>query len=51
MRIARGTHWPEQTKLIAQGIQKGIEYYKKQQNIKARARQESQEAIAAVCVS
>jgi hypothetical protein len=51
MRIARGTQWPEQTKLIAQGIQKGIEHYKKQQNIKARARQESQEAIAAVCVS
>ena len=51
MRIARGTQWPEQTKLIAQGIQKVIEHYKKQQNIKARARQESQEAIAAVCVS
>ncbi len=26
----------EQTKLIAQGIQKGIEHYKKQQNAKAR---------------
>ena len=40
MRIARGTQRPgqikEQTKLIAQGIQKGIEQYKKQQNTKAR---------------
>lgn len=40
MRIARGTQRPgqtkEQTKLIAQGIQKGIEQYKKQQSTKAR---------------
>ena len=40
MQIARGTQRPgqakEQTKLIAQGIQKGIEKYKKQQNAKAR---------------
>jgi hypothetical protein len=40
MRIARGTQRPgqakEQTKLIAQGVQKGIEQYKKQQNAKAR---------------
>ena len=40
MRIAHGTQRPgqakEQTKLIAQGIQKGIEQYKKQQNAKAR---------------
>ncbi len=40
MRIALGTQRPgqakEQTKLIAQGIQKGIEQYKKQQNAKAR---------------
>ena len=40
LRIARGTQRPgqtkEQTKLIAQGIQKGIEQYKKQQNVKAR---------------
>ncbi len=40
IRIARGTQRPgqtkEQTKLIAQGIQKGIEQYKKQQNAKAR---------------
>jgi len=38
--IARGTQKPgqtkEQTKLIAQGIKKGIELYKKQQNTTAR---------------
>ena len=40
MRIARGTQRPgqskEQTKLIAQGIQKGIEQYKKRHSVKAR---------------
>ena len=40
MKIARGTQRPgqtkEQTKLIAQGIQKGIEIYKKKQSEKAR---------------
>jgi ABC-type xylose transport system substrate-binding protein len=40
MRIARGTQRPgqtkEQTMLIAQGIQKGIEQYKKQQSARAR---------------
>lgn len=40
MRIARATQKPgqtkEQTKLIAQGIQKGIDQYKKQYKIKAR---------------
>jgi hypothetical protein len=40
MRIARGTQRPgqtkEQTRLIAQGIQKGIEQYKKQQSARAR---------------
>ena len=40
MKIARGTQKPgqtkEQTKLIAQGIQKGIEIYKKQQSEKTR---------------
>jgi len=40
MKIARGTQKPgqskDQTKLIAQGIQKGIEQYKKQQKTKAR---------------
>ncbi len=41
MQIARGTQQPgqtkEQTKLIAQGIEKGIAQYKKQQKAKARA--------------
>ena len=41
MRIARANQRPgqtkEQTKLIAQGIQKGIDQYKKQQKAKARA--------------
>ena len=40
MRITRGTQRPgqtkEQTRLIAQGIQKGIEQYKKQQSARAR---------------
>lgn len=40
LKIARGTQKPgqtkEQTKLIAQGIQKGIDQYKKQQKAKAR---------------
>jgi hypothetical protein len=40
VRIARGTQRPgqtkEQTRLIAQGIRKGIEQYKKQQSAKAR---------------
>ena len=40
LRIARGTQRPaqtkEQTRLIAQGIQKGIDLYKKQQKEKAR---------------
>ena len=40
VKIARGTQrsgqTKEQTKLIAQGIQKGIDHYKKQQNVKAR---------------
>ena len=40
LKIARGTQKPgqtkEQTKLIAQGIKKGIESYKKQQSKKAR---------------
>jgi len=39
-RIARSTQRPgqtkEQTRLIAQGIQKGIDLYKKQQKAKAR---------------
>lgn len=40
MQIARGTQRPgqtkEQTKLIAQGIQKGIDQYKKKQKAKTR---------------
>lgn len=40
IKIARSTQRPgqtkEQTRLIAQGIQKGIEQYKKQQSSKAR---------------
>ena len=40
MKIARGTQKPgqtkEQTKLIAQGVQKGIEQYKKKQSEKKR---------------
>jgi len=40
IKIARGTQRPgqtkEQTRLIAQGIQKGIDLYKKQQKGKAR---------------
>ena len=40
VKIARATQRPgqtkEQTRLIAQGVQKGIEQYKKQQKAKAR---------------
>ncbi len=40
MKIARGSQRPgqtkEQTKLIAQGIKKGIDQYKKQQSVKTR---------------
>jgi len=40
VRIARGTQQPgqtrEQTKLVARGIQKGIEQYKHQQKARAR---------------
>lgn len=40
LKIARSTQKPgqtkEQTKLIAQGIQKGIDQYKKQHKVKAR---------------
>jgi len=42
MQVAKGIQkkgqTKEQTKLIAQGIEKGIAEYKKQQNAKARAR-------------
>lgn len=40
LQMAKGTQRPgqtkEQTRLIAQGIQKGVEQYKKQQKAKAR---------------
>ena len=40
MQVAKATQRPgqtkEQTRLIAQGIQKGIDHYKKQQKTKAR---------------
>ena len=40
MKVAKATQRPgqskEQTRLIAQGVQKGIEHYKKQQKSKAR---------------
>lgn len=40
LKVARATQRPgqtkEQTRLIAQGIQKGIDFYKKQQKAKAR---------------
>ncbi|MAZ65893.1 MAG: hypothetical protein CMF25_02165 [Kangiellaceae bacterium] len=42
LRLAKANQRPgqtkEQTKLVAQGIQKGIEQYKKQQKAKARER-------------
>jgi len=42
LKVAKGTHKKgqskEDTKLIAQGIEKGIAEYKKQQNIKSRDR-------------
>lgn len=42
MQIAKATQKPgqtkEQTRVVAQGIQKGIELYKKQQKVKSRER-------------
>ncbi|MFT6898513.1 MAG: hypothetical protein ACJA13_002934 [Paraglaciecola sp.] len=50
MKIARGTQRPaqtkEQTKLIAQGIQKGIGQYKNQLNVKSRALDKKQKKAA-----
>lgn len=49
MKVAKGTHksgqTKEQTKLIAQGIEKGIAEYKKQQNkiLRERDKQRKQE--------
>ncbi|PSW58913.1 DUF2956 domain-containing protein [Photobacterium leiognathi] len=50
MRIAKGTQkegqTKEQTRLIALGIQKGIEQYKKQQKAKAREHDKLKKKIA-----
>nr|WP_250658822.1 DUF2956 domain-containing protein [Alkalimarinus coralli] len=50
MQIARATQKPgqtkEQTKLISQGIQKGIEHYKKQQKAKSRELNKQQKKAA-----
>lgn len=50
MKIARGTQRPgqtkEQTKLVAQGIQKGISQYKSQLNVKSRALDKKQKKSA-----
>ncbi|HED33074.1 MAG TPA: DUF2956 domain-containing protein [Gammaproteobacteria bacterium] len=50
VKIARGTQKPgqtrEQTKLIAQGIQKGIELYKKEQGKKTRQANKKQKKAA-----
>ena len=48
LKVAKGTQRPkqtkEQTKLIAQGIEKGIAEYKKHQNVKARERDKQRKA-------
>jgi len=48
MKVAKGIQKPgqskEQTKLIAQGIEKGISEYKKQQNKKNRTRDKERKA-------
>jgi len=55
MKIAKGTQRPsqtkEQTKLIAQGIEKGIAEYKKQQNKKSRERDKLRKAKSKVLVA
>jgi len=49
LAVARATRKPEQTKeqtrLIAQGIAKGIEHYKRQQSAKARERDKSRKRL------
>jgi hypothetical protein len=51
MRIARANQRPgqtkEQTRLVAQGIQKGIDQYKKQQKAKARELDKRLKKVAA----
>jgi hypothetical protein len=50
LKVARATQQPgqtkEQTKLIAQGIQKGIAEYKKQQKARARAADRQRKQVA-----
>jgi hypothetical protein len=50
MKVARATQkagqTKEQTKLIAQGIQKGIDHYKKQQKSKARELDKKLKSVA-----
>lgn len=50
MNIAKSTQRPgqskEQTKLIAQGIQKGIDQYKKQQKSRARERDKKLKTVS-----
>lgn len=54
LKVAKGTQrknqTKEQTKLIAQGIEKGIAEYKKQQNIKSRERDKARKAKLKVVV-
>ncbi|MCD8547874.1 MAG: DUF2956 domain-containing protein [Aeromonadaceae bacterium] len=53
-RIARATQKPgqtkEQTRLIAQGIQKGIEEYKRQQKAKARERDKAKKRLSIAAI-
>ena len=55
VKIARATQKPgqtkEQTKLIAEGIKKGIELYKKQQNKKARELDKKLNKVSALRVT
>ncbi len=50
MSVAKSTQKPgqtkEQTRLIAQGIEKGIALYKKQQKVKARARDKQKKQLS-----
>lgn len=54
MKVAKGSQRPnqikEQTKLISQGIEKGIAEYKKQQNKKSRERDKARKAKSKVVV-
>ena len=54
MKVTKGTQRPnqtkEQTKLISQGIEKGIVEFKKQQNKKARDRDKARKAKLTISV-